>query len=265
MQFGCDDMDNVVWNIEKTLTVDIEVRSNIGGRNDQQDYAYISSLDNYLICTLCDGMGGMEYGSQASKIAAETINSHLSCSRVGELETSFEFPVILERAFRNADRRVRMSSNNSGTTAVTVVLQNGEIYWASIGDTRLYIFRKGELVQATRDHNYLLQLNRMRSDGYIPEKEFQEKMPMGHALISYLGMGNAELFDLTELPLRVQPEDVLLLATDGLYGVVPNEYMKSVFDTKMPLKEKADRLMGYVLKQSKEYVLDNTTFILIEI
>ena len=129
----------------------------------------------------------------------------------------------------------------------------------------MYIFRQGELVQATRDHNYLLQLNRLRSDGSILEEEYQDKLSMGHALISYLGMGNAELFDLTELPLRVYHKDTLLLATDGLYGVMPLEHLKIVLRQKKPLKEKADRLMEYVLDKANEYVLDNTTFILIEI
>lgn len=265
MQFGCEDMENVFWNIEKDLPIGIEVRSNIGGRNEQQDYAYISSLEKYLICTLCDGMGGMEYGSLASKIAAETINSHLSCPQKGEDGASFTFPEMLESAFRYADRKVYISSKDSGTTAVTVVLQDGKVYWASIGDTRLYIFRKGELVQATRDHNYLLQLNRLHSEGGISEGEYHDKIAMGHALISYLGMGNAELFDLTEMPLQVHPEDILLLATDGLHGVVPYEYMKKVLESKNPLKEKADKLMEFVLNKSAEYVLDNTTFILIEI
>ena len=84
-------MENVFWNIEKVLPIGIEVRSNVGGRNEQQDYAYISSLEKYLICTLCDGMGGMEYGSLASKIAAKTINSHLSCPQKGEDGASFTF------------------------------------------------------------------------------------------------------------------------------------------------------------------------------
>ena len=88
---------------------------------------------------------------------------------------------------------------------------------------------------------------------------------MGHALISYLGMGNAELFDLTEQPLLVCRKDTLLLATDGLYSVMPYEYMKKVLGEKTSLKERADKLMGYILNKSDEYVLDNTTFILIEI
>ena len=258
-------MDNIVWNIESSPPVNIEARSNIGGRNEQQDYAYITSIDNALTCTLCDGMGGTEHGALASKIAAETINTYLSRLQNGEGQIPSTFPEVLEKAFRCADQKVHKSAHGGGTTAVTVVFQKKHIYWASIGDTRLYILRQGELVQATRDHNYLLQLNRLRSDGSILEEEYQDKLSMGHALISYLGMGNAELFDLTELPLRVYHKDTLLLATDGLYGVMPLEHLKIVLRQKKPLKEKADRLMEYVLDKADEYVLDNTTFILIEI
>lgn len=265
MQFGCDGMDNIVWNIETALPVNVEVRSNIGGRHEQQDFAYITSHDNHLICTLCDGMGGTEYGALASKIAAEAINAYLSCPKNGEAEITCDFPEALEKSFRYADQKVYTSSKGSGTTAVTVAIQKGKIYWASIGDTRLYIFRNGELVQATRDHNYLLQLNRLYSEGFIPEGAYQEKIPMGHALISYLGMGNVELFDLTELPFQVRPKDVLLLATDGLYSITPYEFIKKVLEDKNSLKEKADRLMEYALNKATEYVLDNTTFILIEI
>lgn len=257
-------MDNIAWNIETVLPVNIEARSNIGGRDEQQDYAFIVSLNHNLICTLCDGMGGTEYGALASKTAAEAISAYLSCPENGEMKPH-EVPGALEKAFQYADQKVNMASQGSGTTAVTVVFEKDHIYWASIGDTRLYIFRKGELVQATRDHNYLLQLNQLHSEGYISEGEYQEKISMGCALISYLGMGNAELFDLTELPLQVQSEDVLLLATDGLYSMVPYEYMKKVLEAKKPLKEKADRLLGYVLNKSAEYILDNITFILIEI
>ena len=257
-------MENIFWDIERALPVNIEVRSDIGGRDEQQDYVYIASLDHNLICTLCDGMGGSEYGALASKTAAEAVNSYLSHPQNSNVNL-LEFPEILEKAFRYADQKVYVSSQGSGTTALTVVIQKNHIYWASIGDTRLYIFRKGELVQATRDHNYLLQLSQLYSEGYFSAKEYQAKISMGNALISYLGMGNASLFDLTEQPLRVYPKDTLLLATDGLYGVMPCEYMQKILGEQILPKEKADKLMGYVLNKSAEYVLDNTTFILIEI
>ena len=257
-------MDNIAWNIETVLPVNIEARSNIGGRDEQQDYAFIVSLNHNLICTLCDGMGGTEYGALASKTAAEAISAYLSCPENGEIKPH-EVPGALEKAFQYADQKVNMASQGSGTTAVTVVFEKDHIYWASIGDTRLYIYRKGELVQATRDHNYLLQLDHLHSEGYLTEEEYRNKIQMGHALISYLGMGNAELFDLTERPLRVYPKDTLLLTTDGLYGVMPCVYMQKVLGEKKSLKEKADQLMGYVLNKASDYVLDNTTFILIEI
>lgn len=76
------------------------------------------------------------------------------------------------------------AGKGSGTTLVAVIAENNRLYWASVGDSRIYILRGRDMIQVTRDHNYMLRLQQMVDNGQMTLQEAQAKKQK-EALISF--------------------------------------------------------------------------------
>ncbi|HEY1270508.1 MAG TPA: Stp1/IreP family PP2C-type Ser/Thr phosphatase [Terriglobales bacterium] len=168
------------------------------------------------LVVVADGMGGYEGGQDASRIAVETVR---------EIYESFPEPdpqSALLRAVQTAHERIRDFAGNHpsltgmGTTCTAAVLSHEKLYFAHVGDSRLYLLRGAEIVRLTRDHSYV---NRLVESGYIQAGE-AENHPQRHILTAALGVGEELSVDSPQGPIEVQEGDVLLLCTDGLWGQV---------------------------------------------
>ena len=148
----------------------------------------------------------------------------------------------------------------AGTTLVSVTIRGNQLTWLAIGDSRLYIIRGAEAVQATRDHNYKEYLLDLLKNGSITEKTFEEEREKHTALLSYLGMGNVQYYDLCAEPFTLQNKDVLLLASDGLYNTA--DVLEAVRHSDRTVNGITDCLLR-AIRQSPDQERDNTTFILI--
>lgn len=258
-------MDNIIVELNGESGISHQLRSDIGSREEQQDRAYFYSDPVFTFAAVCDGMGGTENGAGASKIALDTmqtlIKDYIANEQREDLVTFFQ-TVLAE-----LDNQVfcRLGRKKGGTTTVAAAICDRNLYWLSAGDSRLYILRNGELVQATRDHNYYLRLNEQLHNGEIDQETFQQESSRGEALISYIGMGGLTLYDLTTAPLPLLKGDILLLTTDGLCKAVPDELIQYILSKKLPLPKKADKLLSQVTVLKTTAALDNTTFALIEI
>ncbi len=239
--------------------------SYIGGRQEQQDCACAVVKEDELLAAVCDGMGGMSGG----RIASRTVIEYLKNQYQGKTDETFlEF---FKRMLEEADEQVFFLKDdyrrklNAGTTLVAAGIQGDELYWLSVGDSRLYIKRGHEMAQLTRDHNYFLQLNDWYSSGKITKEQYDGEKAKGEALISYVGMGGIEVFDLGSTPFKLKVGDVLLLATDGLWRFINGAQILEILDTDESLKEKAERLYEFTKQIPNKEEQDNTTFVLIKI
>lgn len=258
-------MDNVV--VERAARNQrclVEVRSAIGGREEQQDRAYAYMDAHVVLAVVCDGIGGMTGGETASEIAITAMRAaHLEYLR----EIQSDDSAFLYRAMQRANNAVcgRIGAGLGGTTMVAARICEDHLHWISVGDSRLYIYRSGELFQATRDHNYALRLTEMRDAGELSEASYAREKCRGEALISYIGMGEVTLFDLTRAKFALRPGDQLLLATDGLFKVLSPEDLREILGIGLETAVKADALLERVSLRADRDIQDNTTFILIDI
>ncbi len=234
----------------------------IGDREEQQDCACICANHNVLLAAVCDGMGGASGGKIASSIAISTMIDRFKSNGNRHIDHPNTF---LLGAATKANKLVAKGLNGAvgGSTIVTAMIQDGQLYWFSAGDSRLYIYRKGELLQATRDHNYLLRLNELKRLGKITEEEYIKEKPRGEALISYLGLGNLELYDLALNGVNIISGDVILLATDGLYKIVSDNELRRALSRVISGAESAKELIEEVKKRGINTGRDNATAIVI--
>lgn len=189
--------------------------------NNEDSYLYWEPVDDGefklkgRLAVIADGMGGHDGGQEASRLAVETVRE--------VYEQSFqENPQsALTEAFRAAHGRIldygerHPAFHGMGTTCTAVVLCGRQLYFAHVGDSRLYLIRGREILRLTRDHSYV---GRLVESGLV-RAEDAEKHPQRHILTAALGAGLEIVADGGEPGLAVEAGDNLLLCTDGLWGV----------------------------------------------
>ena len=99
--------------------------------------------------------------------------------------------------------------------------------------------------------------------GKSSEAQYKEETRRGDALISYLGLGNLELYDLALNGVNIMSGDVILLATDGLYKIVPDNELRRMLSRVTTGDELAKALIEKVKMSVNEAERDNATAIVI--
>ncbi len=182
------------------------------------------------LAVIADGMGGHEGGQEASRMAVETVRE------VYEQAFGDDPQAALMESFAAAHTRILDYAERNpaflgmGTTCTAVVLRARKLYFAHVGDSRLYLVRKAEILKLTRDHSYV---GRLVESGLV-RAEDAERHPQRHILTAALGAGLEVGVDAAEYGLPLQDGDDLLLCTDGLWSVVTEEELKAALISNPP-------------------------------
>jgi len=227
--------------------VDVGARTHVGKvrRNNEDGYLIRGGL-----LAVADGMGGHLAGEIASGTALMVLRDY----PFGSGEPAAE----LEEAMRAAHARVRQlaaeepSMAGMGTTLTVALLRPGRVHVGHVGDSRLYLWRRGELRQMTADHSVAAELLRA---GQIDEAAARVH-PHRHVLTRAIGALPELEVDLIEFPL--EPGDGLLLCTDGLSCLVDEEDMLRVLAEHPTAQAAADALVQLALARGG---IDNVTVV----
>lgn len=242
----------------------------IGDRMTQEDAVYISTEGHLsaaqksrVLAVVCDGMGGMANGGQASATAIQMIKD--TFEQIQE-DREVNVPNFLISGIKTIDKTIhefpKEGGRGSGTTIVAVLVEEDHLYWASVGDSRIYIFRGDMLTQVTRDHNYMLQLQSLVEQGQITQEEADTNRQR-EALISFLGIGNVSLMDVNMDPFTLQSGDIILLTSDGMTKVLSTEQIKDILSENSSVEDKAKKLVETAVEQNLRSQ-DNTTVALLQ-
>lgn len=251
---------------EENSAFAVSLRADIGTREDQQDSAAVRLDYDSGIVVVCDGMGGHSGGKLASSIAAEKMADAFKC-----MPQNTDVPTELLRVLDLLDSEVMGLKNpdgtsmRAGTTLVAALVKQRQVYWASVGDSRIYIVRDGEMVQVTNDHNYKFRLDGALAENTLSLEEYNEKMVDGDALVSFIGVGGLELVDINSEPFALCPNDRILLTSDGLYKALSEETVLNIISNFSNIKEATEALIKKAQRATKGASLDNTTVAIIKI
>lgn len=248
---------------ERNFTLGIS--SILGTRKTQEDSVYGYVQEGRVLGIVCDGMGGLEGGEVASKLAADILVQAWLAQK--EIES---VPAFLEEQALLADEKVFQLKNESGevlhagTTMVAAMVSDRELYWLSVGDSRIYLIRGGEIVSVCREHNYRLTLDELLEQGAITEEEYAKEEARAEALISYLGIGNLSLMEINRNPFLLQDQDMILLCSDGLYrSLSEDEILEIIREHQGNVQKAAQELTACALGEKKTGQ-DNTSVVLIQ-
>jgi PPM family protein phosphatase len=175
------------------------------------------------LAMVADGMGGYEGGQEASRIALETIEQVYGETPDGDPRS------LLLSGFQAAHQRIlayaaeHPALQGMGTTCTAVALVGDGLYYAHVGDSRLYLWRDSKIYRLTRDHSYV---GRLVEQGIIAPQEAASH-PQRNVLIMALGASPELTPESPEQPISLEKGDVLLLCTDGLWTMVSESEMQT--------------------------------------
>ena len=202
--------------------------SSLGDRADQQDSAGFLLDDENGTVIICDGMGGHKGGKLASRLSVETYLERVTSIRPDCINRDL---IDLVRDIDEDVADLKDEDGNplrAGSTLIAVFIKNDLLYWISVGDSRIYILRKDEFIQVTEDHIYELALKENIKAGEITQEFYNEEIDKSEALISFLGAGELPIISSNETGFKLQPDDVVVLMSDGLYKNLTDDYIKGI-------------------------------------
>jgi serine/threonine protein phosphatase PrpC/LysM repeat protein len=208
-------------------------------REQNEDYLAYFECSNGHVFIVCDGMGGHVGGATASRIAVDSarefLENHYFESPADALRESITFAntAVCRKAAENPQLA------GMGTTIVLVIVRNDKIWYAHVGDSRLYMHSQGKLYRMTRDHSFVQTLV---DKGFITEEEM-ETHPRRNEILAALGVRGDVTPTFCETPAKPSNGDMLLLCTDGLNSMVPDLVTESVLNEDISIQHKALKLM----------------------
>lgn len=212
----------------------------------------VGSLSNLFI--VADGMGGHSGGAVASqKAVSEAIKSIITNNNINPAE-------ILSDAVNFANAKVFEASKTSpkladmGTTFVIATIIGRTLYLANVGDSRLYVIRKG-IKQVTIDHSYV---NELLNRGLIT-KDSKEYKTQKNVITKAVGVESVVEPDFFEVTLK--PGDLVLMCTDGLSNMLPDEDIYEIIRDK---KSAEDMVSALVSKSRENGGRDNISVIVVD-
>lgn len=213
---------------------------------DEQTLRFSGSL--YVVA---DGLGGGERGQIASRYAAQKIMHSYFTSDEPDLGYRLRQAIQAANADLYSYVQDRPELVKMGTTIVAAAVRGEQLHVASVGDSRAYVVRDGAIQQITRDHTLVQQL--LDEDAITPDEALEH--PRRDVVLRTVG-GGAEI-DIDVFDLRLHPDDVLLLCSDGLTSVLHDDEIAQITATASP-RNAAETL---VQKATDRAGKDNVTVI----
>ncbi len=224
-------------------------------RANNEDY-FISDSDSGIF-VLADGMGGANAGEYASRLSAESLYEYLLNS------PSNDGADMLEQGFLEANWKVRQAAlsnpelDGMGTTLVVArEIAEGQLQIGSVGDSRAYLLSKGQMELITQDQTWVAEVGSRLG----LSEEALKKHPMRHVLT--MAVGSTDNLRIFTNVVALHSGDQILLCSDGLHGVVSENFLKETLDSEKTLPEKCH----YLVEAAKgEGGPDNVTVVLIQL
>ncbi len=218
-------------------------------RMNNEDSLWVD--DTKGIYVVADGMGGYAAGEVASQMAIEAMKQMVAENPQPSLARLFSAVNHAGEEILNATK-THPDWTGMGTTLSLLWETDRYMYAAHIGDSRIYLFRDGELRQMTEDHSLVAEFLR---SGLITAEEAKVH-PHRNIITRALGTEGNNEPDILALEKRI--DDLWLLCTDGLYGMVEEETIQQILSGDDP-EGMADALLAAALDGGGR---DNVSFII---
>ncbi len=227
-------------------------------RRNNEDSYLIEKIEMYAdgkrkflhVLGVADGMGGHKSGEIASKMVVE---------RLSTLPFTYVYggPISIRKLIEYINKKIyeenMVREKNMGTTLVGVIVdENYSGYIFNIGDSRAYLYRKGNLLRLTKDHSLVQE---MIDRGEITEEEAMNH-PERHKIT--MAIGTKENVNPDIYNVEFMPGDILLLCTDGVHDMLDDTEIKNIITRNKKFNELVSEIVSAANEKGGE---DNITAI----
>jgi protein phosphatase len=250
-----------------SLSVQVAGRTDVGcmRTNNEDNFGYDW---RYGIFVVCDGMGGQASGEVASKLAVDTVLEYFRAAGKGR---HYPAPLhafagvspraqALASAIQLANRAVHRLAiedprhKGMGSTITAVLVENSLYSIAHVGDSRIYLLRKGVIQQLTGDHSLVAE--QVRRGLMTPEQA--QNSAIQNIIFRALGSEEDVEPDLSDL--QAEPGDTLLLTSDGLTHLVADARILEIVEQASTLNQACEALVQEARSRGGQ---DNITCLLL--
>lgn len=230
---GLQDYGNV------SLQVDAGMEQTTGNKELQSDRVQAQKTPAGVLAVIADGIGKTNIGQVCAQIAMDTILDKY------EPYTFLSHPDHFFRtAFYEANRRIQMTLEESkgGASLGTVFVNETELYYALAGNIRIALFRGGEIIPLSKGHTLDVLAEEAWKNGTISRQEAVWSMEEKR-MWNYVGMDGFHEIEVESQPILIKPEDVVLLATCGIFEELSWSEIEDILVKQGGLQEKAEEIV----------------------
>lgn len=241
------------------LTADVGMAQTIGTREKQDDSFAISICEYGIMGIVADGIGGYINGNLASKITVDTFLDEFEKRDVTENLTYY-----FQKSAMLSNERIRdeFGEAKGGTTAVAVVAKDDKLFWTSVGDSNITVFRGGRIIPVNRKENVKNWLEDQYYAGSVKREEVLNSKS-DTRLVNYLGYDGFKKADESDRPIFLKKKDKVLLYSDGV-EVLGQIELENILSKNMSAQKMADTIINAVDMHKKKNK-DNSTIVILSI
>ncbi len=232
----------------------------IGKRPSQQDSLGLYGMSGGVLAVVADGMGGLKNGDVVSRKIVQTMGAdakNLSAAQAGD-----NLPALVAHANDEVNRMLGQDElYKCGSTLAAVVAEPRQFRWATVGDSRIYLYRAGRLLQLNREHNYAAELLLYAVNRQLSFQEARND-PKRKRVTSFIGMGTLRYMDGMQRPIRTVRGDRILICSDGVFNTLSDQKIEAILAGSSNAKIAADTLEAAVLEVNNPYQDNFTALVL---
>lgn len=232
----------------------------IGNREIQEDEYGITESEEGTMAVLADGMGKHFGGRIAGRIAVQVFQDMF------EDHNAFYNPqYYFRKAFQGANREIlnQIDDNQGSASVAAVLIKDRKLYYATVGNVKVAVYRNEELVPVTSGHTIHMLARQKYSEGKLTRQEAVTLLER-HRLYNYVGQDGFRDVEFFDTPVSLYGGEYVVLMTDGLYELVRWKDVEECLKSNGTCQEKAFQIIELV-NQSQEEDKDNASVVVIKV
>ena len=257
------------------MALEYATRSSKGARSYQEDSAFVRAEPDdagtpgpadggsvrALTAVLADGMGGHVGGALASSTACQIFIRAFETSS-GDVRARLNEALQLANAAIANCVEENPALNGMGCTLVGTCFGTAGVEWVSVGDSPMFLVRKGDIFLLNEDHSLAPEIDKLAAAGKMSWEDAHAD-PRRHFLRSALTGSDIELIDRSRLPLGLEPGDVVIIASDGIQTLRHTEILEIVEGNAAQGPEAVADALLVAVEAVGDLYQDNTTVVVV--
>ncbi|KJU87139.1 serine/threonine protein phosphatase [Candidatus Magnetobacterium bavaricum] len=255
-----------------TWTLDFGNEQDKGKRKGQEDYFAsfspargVVNSDSGFLAVVADGMGGHTGGAKASVLAVNTFIEAYKRKTAQQAISDALADALASANQMLVDTNIKTGQDSDmGTTLAAVVIQENRLFWASVGDSRIFLYRGGRLMDVNETHSYGAELDVKHRLEQISTEDLEANKKNRGMLTSYLGLKEIPRVDISHRPIELRCQEKVLMCTDGLVDALDRNEIAALLQSNKSAQEQCEVIVQHALKKNLQ-TQDNITIIILEL